>query len=123
MPIRTPGPPPANNESQSRVVNQMKLPFLIAVIAAAFAAAACLIETPTPQPSPTSADTTAQPESTPVPGSVLTPTPELVTVQGRSFKQYAQPPLMTIDANAAYTATIRTNNGTFTIELLREPRL
>jgi cyclophilin family peptidyl-prolyl cis-trans isomerase len=38
-------------------------------------------------------------------------------VDGRSYKQYAQPPLVTIDASAAYTATIKTSNGDMTVEL------
>ena len=95
----------------------MKLPSLIAIIAAALFTAACLIETPTPPPSPTAAESTG-PAATPAPGAVLTPTPRLVTAQGRTFKQYAQSPLMTIDPSATFTATFRTNNGTFTVELL-----
>jgi cyclophilin family peptidyl-prolyl cis-trans isomerase len=48
---------------------------------------------------------------------VSTPTPRIVQVDGRSYKQYAQPPLVTIDASAAYTATIKTNKGDMTVEL------
>lgn len=96
----------------------MKLPTIMAIIAAAVFTSACLIGTPTPAPSPTAADTTSQPAATPAPGAVLTPTPRLVTAQGRTFKQYGQLPLMTIDTSATFTATFRTNNGTFTVELL-----
>ena len=46
-----------------------------------------------------------------------TPTPSLLTVGDRTFKQYAQPPLMTIDPSAGYTAIVRTNKGVITLEL------
>jgi cyclophilin family peptidyl-prolyl cis-trans isomerase len=48
---------------------------------------------------------------------VSTPTPRIVQVDGRSYKQYAQPPLVTIDASSAYTATIKTSKGDMTVEL------
>lgn len=38
-------------------------------------------------------------------------------VDGRSYKQYAQPPPLTIDASVAYTAAIKTNKGDITVEL------
>ena len=50
------------------------------------------------------------------PANTLTPR----TVQapdGRTYKQYSQPPLMAIDQNATYTATISTNMGDMTLEL------
>ena len=53
---------------------------------------------------------------TPV-GLENTPTPQVVVQGGRTIKQYDQPPLMTIDPNDQFTATIRTNNGTITLEL------
>ena len=67
------------------------------------------------RPSPRSAPT-------PTPASLArrtgpTPTPRLVTVDGRNVKQFAQLPVMTIDHNASYTATFRTNQGSFTVEL------
>ena len=46
-----------------------------------------------------------------------TPTPSLLTADGGTFKQYAQPPLMTIDPAASYTAIISTNKGDLTLEL------
>jgi cyclophilin family peptidyl-prolyl cis-trans isomerase len=48
---------------------------------------------------------------------VSTPAPRIVQVDGRSYKQYAQPPLVAIEASAAYTATIKTNKGDMTVEL------
>ena len=87
------------------------------VLCAALLAAACIIE-PTPRPPPTA--TSGDPlriADTPTPPSVSTPTPSLVTAGGRTFKQYAQPPLMTIDPAAGHTAIIRTNKGVITLEL------
>ena len=40
--------------------------------------------------------------------------------QGLTFKQFAEPPPLTIDPNAEYTATLTTNVGTIVIELLAE---
>ncbi len=98
----------------------------------------CLLETPTPAPASTQAVPAGQPTSTPAtsaggPTSVPaptssvgtistvpalpTPTPGVLSVEGRQFKQWGTPPLMTIDSNANYTATIRTNQGPITIDL------
>ena len=40
--------------------------------------------------------------------------------KGLTFKQFAEPPPLTIDPNAEYTATLTTNVGTIVIELLAE---
>ncbi len=79
------------------------------------------VSTPTPRAVP---QATPSPVPTPVSGAaprtppaVSTPTPRIVQVDGRSYKQYAQPPLVTIDASAAYTATFKTNKGDITVEL------
>ena len=106
----------------------------------------CLIQTPTPSASPnepqtsqgiaTSTRPATQPGALPTATAVFaptlsptsvgiaattlplaTPTPMFVTFEGRQYKRYAQPPLMTIDPNATYTAIFRTNLGEFTVEL------
>ena len=51
------------------------------------------------------------------PTPLPTPTPSLLTAGDRTFKQYPQPPLMTIDPAAGYTAIISTNKGVITLEL------
>ena len=86
---------------------------------AALLVAACTVPTPEPTatpipdviPTPRIADTPTQP-------SVSTPTPRALSLPGGgSYNQYARPPLMTIDATASYSAIIRTNQGSMTIEL------
>ena len=94
-----------------------KIGYLSGVVAAAFLVAACL---PTPTPPPTEAPPTQiAPTAVPaaVSGAAGTPTPKIQISQGRSYKQYAAPPLMTIDPSASYTATIRTNKGLIVLEL------
>ena len=55
---------------------------------------------------------------TPTPDPVSTPTPQVRELaDGRTYKQYALPPLMTIDTNATYLAHISTNKGDITLEL------
>ncbi len=46
-----------------------------------------------------------------------TPVPTEVDRDGRTYKQYPQPPSMTIDPSASHTATIRTNHGEIVLEL------
>ena len=92
----------------------MKLPVLLALLAIGLALASCILGTPTPLPTPTTGTT---PTVTPVVGLPNTPTPRVVIQGGRTFKQYAHPPLMTINPNARFTANIRTNKGNITIEL------
>ena len=85
---------------------------------AALLTVACVIQSsPTPPPEATLVDP-LRIAGTPTQPVVSTPTPSLFTAGGRTFKQYAQPPLMTIDLAASYTATIRTNRGDMVIELL-----
>ena len=92
--------------------------------------AGCLLETPTPAPNATQAADASSANgsvSTPTPASPagitsdgqvsVTPAPRMQNVQGHLVKQYASPPLMTIDTSANYTATIRTNHGPFTVDL------
>lgn len=84
----------------------------ISIMAGMLTLAACLIGTPTPQPTPTAAGT-----AVPATAAPSTPTPHVIQAGGRTIKQYAQPPLSTIDRNSKYTATIRTNRGPITLEL------
>ena len=87
------------------------------VFGAALLAVACIVQpSPTPRPTATPADL-LRIADTPTPPAVSTPTPSLLTVGGRTFKQYAQPPLMTINPAASHTAIIRTNKGMMTLEL------
>ena len=54
----------------------------------------------------------------PTPDPVSTPTPQVKKLaDGRTYKQYAVAPLMTIDPNATYLAHISTNKGDITLEL------
>ena len=58
---------------------------------------------------------------TPTPAVLGTPTPVTVgTSDGRSIRQYAQPPAMEIDPEGNYTADIQTNQGTISVELYAE---
>ena len=92
--------------------------------------AGCLLETPTPAPNATQARDESPADgsnSTPTPASSagitsdrqvsVTPAPSMQNVQGYLVKQFGSPPLMTIDTSANYTATIRTNQGPFTVDL------
>lgn len=80
-------------------------------------------DTPTPEPigTPTTAEAstpTSAPDSTPTSGQGSTPTPQVVqSPGGGTYNQYAQPPLMTINPNSNYTATLVTSLGDITIEL------
>ena len=87
------------------------------VFFAALLAAGCIVQpSPTPPPTATLADP-LRIADTPTPPAVSTPTPSMLTAGGRTFKQYAQPPLMTIDPAASFTAHISTNKGEITLEL------
>jgi cyclophilin family peptidyl-prolyl cis-trans isomerase len=100
---------------------------LIALVVA-LALAGCLV-TPTPPPTSTPvpagaptielADTpTLEPLTIPIPAQVSTPTPQVVqSPGGDTYKQYAQPPLMTTNPDSSYTATLVTSLGDITIEL------
>ena len=95
---------------------------------------------PTAAPQPTATSDTAAPAdagaatNTPVPpaptataaatGSSATadatpaPEPEVVVTEGRSIQQWPEPPPMTIDPAAAYTAILKTTAGDITVQLL-----
>ena len=77
-------------------------------------AVGCIIE-PTPTTEPRIPVGTPTP--TPAPAAVSTPTALSIRDAGRTGKRYAQPPPMTIDSSAMYTATIVTNKGEITLEL------
>jgi peptidylprolyl isomerase len=73
---------------------------------------------PTPTPAPEGEPTPIRIADTPTPPAVSTPTPQAKQLpDGRSYKQYAAAPLMTIDPAARYSARMRTNKGEITIEL------
>ena len=98
--------------------------------AAAMLVAGCLLETPTPAPNDSQASDESSAEGsnfTATPASSggitsdgqvpATPAPSMLNIQGYLVKQYALAPLMTIDTSAKYTAKIRTNQGSFTVDL------
>lgn len=58
---------------------------------------------------------------TPTPAVIGTPTPQTSESQsGRVVREYAQPPELTIDPEGSYSADIRTNQGTISVELYAE---
>ena len=93
---------------------------LISLLIVFLLLAGCAIQ-PTPEPvKPTVAagPPVIQIADTPTPDPVSTPTPQVRELaDGRTFKQYALAPLMTIDPDAIYRAHIRTNKGDITLEL------
>ncbi len=98
----------------------MKITRWLWVFFAALLAAGCIIQpTPIPPPTETPGDL-LRIADTPTPPAVSTATPELSAAGGRTFKQFAQPPLMTIDPAASYKAVISTNKGEITLELFAE---
>ena len=92
----------------------MKLIVSLLILAALPLLAACIVEVPTPT-------TEATPEQVPTPTPITdlagTPTAQVSVDSGRTIKQYAEPPRMTIDPNSNFTAAIRTNKGDITLEL------
>lgn len=83
--------------------------------------AACILGTPTPPPAQ---DQEGDPQTqsgaapaTPAATRAPTATPQTFIVGGRTIKQYAGPPMITIDPNARYSAVFHTNTGSFTVEL------
>ena len=98
------------------MVRVVKLTVMMILVATVLFLGGCIIETPTPRPTAIPAGAEA---ATPLPtaAGVITPTPKLLRQGGRTIKQFGQPPLFTIDTSAQYTATVRTNNGPFTLEL------
>ena len=93
---------------------------LLPLALAALALLGCVV-TPTPPPTPTflpEGPPTIQIAPTPTPPRVSTPTPQTVQLPGGvSFKQYAHAPLMTIDPQQTYTATLTTDRGNIVIAL------
>lgn len=100
----------------------MMRPLLVALtFVVGILATACVI-TPTPPPTatfPPEGPPTVEIAPTPTQPQVSTPTPQTVQLPGgETYKQYAEPPLMTIDPEKSYTAVLRTNQGNITIDLL-----
>ncbi|MFB3097227.1 MAG: hypothetical protein ACE1ZZ_00975, partial [Dehalococcoidia bacterium] len=91
---------------------------LISLLIASLMLAGCAVQ-PTPEPpKPTIPEgpLATQVLNTPTPDPVSTPTPQVRELaDGRTFKQYGNPPLMTIDPNATYLAHISTNKGDITL--------
>lgn len=92
----------------------MLIPVLVLAITS------CVV-TPTPPPTPTfppEGPPTIEIAPTPTQALISTPTPQLVRLpDGTTYEQYAAPPLMTIDPEGSYTATISTSQGDITIQL------
>ena len=93
---------------------------LISLLIVSLLLAGCVMQ---PPPEPATPTVPAGPPvieiaPTPTPDPVSTPTPQVRGLpDGRTYKQYALAPLMTIDPNATYRALIRTNKGDITLEL------
>ena len=85
--------------------------------------AACMLPEATP-PLPTDIPEvipTPRIADTPTPAVIGTPTPQTSESQsGRVVREYAQPPELTIDPEGSYSADIRTNQGTISVELYAE---
>ena len=86
------------------------MPVLLALLAIGLTLASCIIDTPTPRRQ-------ATPEVAPTVALPNTPTPRSIIQGQRTIKQYDQPPLVTIDPDDQFMATVRTNNGTIILEL------
>ena len=102
--------------TKARVGRVVKLSVMLILVAGALFLAGCILETPTPEPTPTSADDEIA-APLPTEAAVITPTPSSLRLGDRTVKQYGGPPVFTIDSSAQYMATVRTNNGTITVEL------
>ncbi len=83
--------------------------------------------TPVPMDQPMTGATTepqqeAMGKETPASGSEMTGGPafKMQDYKGLTFKQFAEPPPMTIDPNGKYTATLTTNMGTIVIDLFAD---
>ena len=94
---------------------------LISLLIASLLLTGCVVQQPTPEPAtPTIPEgpPATQALNTPTPDPVSTPTPQVRNLtEGRTYKQYAAAPLMTIDPDGIYLAHIRTNKGDITMEL------
>lgn len=96
----------------------MRILALASYLAAGLVLAACLMA---PRTAPTATPVGATPTKTPakLTGAAAPPaTPRSPQPIAGGSKQYAAPPVMSIDPKARYTATIRTNRGSMTIDLL-----
>ena len=85
--------------------------------------AACMLPEATPPPPTDIPEVIPTPRiaDTPTPAVIGTPTPQTSESQsGRVVREYAQPPEMTIDPEGSYSADIRTNQGTISVELYAE---
>lgn len=85
--------------------------------------AACMLPEATPPPPTDIPEVIPTPRiaDTPTPAVIGTPTPQTSESQsGRVVREYAQPPEMTIDSEGSYSADIRTNQGTISVELYAE---
>ncbi len=82
--------------------NRLSMLFLIGII---MTQAACNVATAKKESKEQSGSGSSQPQSS------------TTTEGGRVIKQYNAPPSMSIDTNAKYTAKMKTNKGTVTIEL------
>ncbi len=106
------------------LITLLILPLILLLTACGSSATPVPTARPTTAARPVSSPTVASAATPTVSGSPTaaggsTPTPRTLTsTSGRAYKQYAQPPLMTIDAATAYTATIETSKGNITVELL-----
>ena len=93
---------------------------LIGLLIASLLLAGCVTQ-PTPEPAKPTIPTgppVIRIADTPTPDPVSTPTPQVRELaDGRTYKQYAVAPLMTIDPDGTYLAHIRTNKGDITLEL------
>ena len=93
---------------------------LISLLIVSLLLAGCVIQPPPEPATPTvpAGPPVIQIAPTPTPDPVSTPTPQVRDLpDGRTYKQYAVAPLMTIDPDAIYGAHIRTNKGDITLEL------
>ena len=103
---------------------------------AIFAFAACNFITTPPLGGPEAGDAAPPPTEAALPPTAMSagasqpqPTapseagpvqPTIVVTGGRSIKQWAAPPPVTIDGSASYTAVLNTSAGAITVELLTE---
>lgn len=97
---------------------------LIGILTLAIVLTGCIV-TPTPTPTvPTfvpEGAPTVEPLPTPTQDPVSTPTPQMArAASGISHKQYGAPPLMTIDVDKSYTATLITNKGNMVLKLFAD---
>ena len=94
----------------------MKMTRWLWAVFAALLVGGCMVQgTPTPGPTQTPIGT-IRITGTPTIPAMSTTAPSSGAGGGTS-KQYSQPPLMTIDPSATYTAIITTNKGEITLEL------